>query len=797
LRSSTAFERRSTTIRLSALALDAAVLAVALAATARPARAQGFFEQSPGPLSASHAALEGQGGCANCHVSGRELANAKCLGCHAHEDMKARIAAGRGLHASERVAGKPCWSCHTEHKGRGHDLLGFGKLAGGRDRFDHRLTGWPLEGAHAAKPRCEACHTKKSALGLRLYTDAQPACASCHKKDSPHGPARGDADRCSRCHSQAAWRPPLARPEFDHNDPRQARYALVGAHAGVACARCHATTQKGPVWRIDKDFTDCRGCHGQNEPRSHKEHLFDLKRCELCHSEKRAWKAFVFDHRRRTGFTLEGKHAQLGCYTCHAPRVSLKPSRACETCHAREDHHKGRFAKFPMCATCHDQLRWKPVTAFNHDARTHFRLTGKHADATCRACHRGRDPSQFERFAAGIQCMQCHRHETAHAGKFTNDQCLGCHKMAGSRGAKASAQGRFHGPDSSFPLDGGHVGVACIRCHPKPNPSADNVWEVSSQCGPLCHPDRLHKGSLGNDCERCHEGGFWKASRFDHDRDAKFALVGFHRQAGCARCHPSRVYKPVDSRCVACHGKDDAHAGALGLACEKCHEPSSRSLFVHNTMSRFRLEGKHQTVACKLCHPDLRFKPVATDCASCHQDDDVHKGAFGPLCERCHTPKGWRTTKPLHDVGAFRLAGAHDHVPCARCHGEMLRPLAGTGDLCITCHRQDDIHHNSLGPRCGECHSQWAFAPSTFLHQSVGCDLRSIHRTLPCESCHRGGNYMALAPTCVACHRRDALYATAKDPAHRTYATCANCHNANFWTPNVGGYAQQVESVCR
>jgi hypothetical protein len=56
---------------------------------------------------------------------------------------------------------------------------------------------------------------------------------------------------------------------------------------------------------------------------------------------------------------------------------------------------------------------------------------------------------------------------------------------------------------------------------------------------------------------------------------------------------------------------------------------------------------------------------------------------------------------------------------------------------------------------------------------------------------------MALAPTCVACHRRDALYAAGKDPAHRNYATCANCHNANFWTPNLGAYAQQVESVCR
>jgi hypothetical protein len=325
------------------------------------------------------------------------------------------------------------------------------------------------------------------------------------------------------------------------------------------------------------------------------------------------------------------------------------------------------------------------------------------------------------------------------------------------------------------------------------------VWQVSPQCGPACHADRLHKGSLGNDCQRCHEGGIWRPIGFDHDKESEFPLVGFHRKVQCLDCHPKRVFKPTRSDCYKCHKQDDAHAGALGRGCEKCHEPTGKSLFVHNTMSRFKLDGKHVSVGCDECHASRRFKPEPNDCFGCHERDDVHRGQYGTGCERCHQTKSWKSTQPIHDVGVFRLAGAHDHIQCDRCHGPELRPLAGTGDLCITCHRQDDIHHNSLGPRCGDCHTQWSFAPSTFVHATVGCDLRGIHRVVTCSGCHRGGNYMALSPSCVSCHRKDAL-AQAKKPGdvgHMGFTTCAICHNPNFWAPQQGTYALGVESVCR
>ena len=57
---------------------------------------------------------------------------------------------------------------------------------------------------------------------------------------------------------------------------------------------------------------------------------------------------------------------------------------------------------------------------------------------------------------------------------------------------------------------------------------------------------------------------------------------------------------------------------------------------------------------------------------------------------------------------------------------------------------------------------------------------------------------MALAPTCVSCHRADALIAATRgDPEHVNRFQCAVCHNSNFWKPQGVGQGQMIESVCR
>jgi hypothetical protein len=309
-----------------------------------------------------------------------------------------------------------------------------------------------------------------------------------------------------------------------------------------------------------------------------------------------------------------------------------------------------------------------------------------------------------------------------------------------------------------------------------------------------CHEDSLHKGSLGQDCSRCHEPGKWLAVRFDHKTDTRWPLEGKHTQVkACESCHPDRRYHGTPTTCSAagCHKADDVHQGQLGTRCQTCHSTDGSMLFRHNRDATFKLDGKHAPLVCAACHKSVTFKPVRSDCFGCHPEPAVHKGRYGTDCAGCHSTKSFGDVRSLHDVGDFSLTGAHDQLECARCHpgGEKLR---GSGNLCISCHKEDDIHANALSPRCGECHTQRAFAPARFDHVTVGCNLMGLHATLPCADCHRAGNYGAVSPMCASCHRSDALHV--KQPDHRALVDCGSCHNPSAWLP-----ATQLgqQSICR
>ncbi|MCA9676757.1 MAG: hypothetical protein KC464_17110, partial [Myxococcales bacterium] len=755
---------------------------------ARPARADDFFSSSPGPLSSSHASIDGQDHCNDCHTGGRDLSNDKCLGCHDHSDLKARIDSRKGFHASAQVRGKQCESCHNEHKGRGYDIMGWRSVKGGQSGFDHDVTGWKLEGKHGAID-CKDCHKRTDQQGLRVFLGEDRLCGSCHKKDQPHGFERREMLACERCHGQSVWKPHKSRMEFDHDDKRDAAMPLQGSHADVSCAKCHP---KALFNLKPAKPDDCANCHDS----PHDNHLFGKKDCGWCHSPSyKSLDSYKFDHDRKTKFDL-GAHKKLACYDCHTKKLGeRKPDRSCEGCHAKDSKHGDRFKEFgdpPACGACHPSSTWKP-TAFNHDKKTRFKLTGRHAEVECRACHRGKSPSDFERFdAKRVGCMGCHQHKNVHDGQWKDSQCTNCHKGAGQIELTKKSTEMYHGPKSRFPLVKSHKFVKCVQCHPK-----DSYKDTPMECGVRCHEDSLHKGSLGQTCTACHSPGMWDAVRFDHTDDTDWPLKGLHKKVPqCTDCHPKRQYAETPRNCSAegCHAKDDAHKGRLGNKCERCHLETGDNQFNHNTMSRYKLEGKHLTVRCSDCHPSISFKPRPVNCYGCHPEPDIHKGQYGTLCEQCHSTKGFEDIQPLHDVGDFSLKGAHDNLPCERCHRDD-RPMQGTGNLCINCHRQDDVHSNSLSPRCGECHTQWSFTPARFDHTTVGCNLTGLHRAMPCTDCHKSGNFGALVPTCVSCHRDEAIR---KDAAHQGYTTCATCHNPNSWLPagaGVGTYGR--ESVCR
>jgi len=384
---------------------------------------------SPGPLIQGHHELDDLGACNRCHVdNSAELDANKCIACHTL--LGNRIAQAKGLHASPIARGKPCQICHADHRGRGFDPMGWRSLRGGRDGFDHDQTGWPLDGAHHTTA-CGNCHAARDAQGLDLYIGTDKLCGTCH--GSPHNFANRALEACARCHSARAWQPPLVELRFNHDDRKDARMPLLGAHRAVECSACH---ERGLFNLGLATPSRCENCHDN----PHVGQLFRKPDCDRCHSPTfKTFEKTTFDHTEYTRFDLGG-HKALPCARCHPASLgTTKPAMACETCHADRSPHAKRFAQFgspPACAKCHPtsfgsppRPKWR-LADFDHAKNTKFPLIGKHSEIACRECH-GTGPVTFAKLDISKGCMGCHTHENVHDKKYTNQQCTQCHVRPG------------------------------------------------------------------------------------------------------------------------------------------------------------------------------------------------------------------------------------------------------------------------------------------------------------------------------------------------------------------------------
>jgi hypothetical protein len=127
--------------------------------------ASNIAASSPGPLSGSHVALDSTNGCAACHESAAphvSTPDARCLGCHDS------LVAGAGLHMAPDFQGKRCTTCHSEHKTRNYDILGWKTQPGGAQQFDHARSGWPLPTKYQSLA-CDECHSTTNRQGLRIF----------------------------------------------------------------------------------------------------------------------------------------------------------------------------------------------------------------------------------------------------------------------------------------------------------------------------------------------------------------------------------------------------------------------------------------------------------------------------------------------------------------------------------------------------------------------------------------------------------------------------------------------------
>lgn len=498
---------------------------------------------SPGDLSDAHAHLEGVNNCTKCHAAGNKVTNDNCLSCH--PSIKASQTNRKGYHASSEVMGKNCYSCHNEHHGRKFRLVNFNKTG-----FDHRKTGFELQGAHA-KQACIACHKsnkKNTWLGLNKN------CVTCHN-DYHQGKM---SSNCLECHNFTSFKE--SKP-FDHS---KTRFPLLGKHKALSCKQCHkqvVVNGKTKQNFAGLKYANCNACHQDAH-----ENRFGQD-CKKCHTETSFHTLktnATFDH-DKTNFKLLGKHRNLECKQCHTSGDWMKPLKhgLCSDCH-KDLIHKGEFAKngkSPDCSQCHTNDGFD-VSTFNVERHqsTAFKLTGSHLATACNSCHYKTGSWHFKNI--GSNCVDCHKEE--HKGLISSEfydpsKCTTCHNDSSWNTIE------FDHTRTGFTLEGKHAEATCKQCHYRRNKAGQieqKFAETSPECV-SCHRDR-HAGQFDvngqTNCARCHESTHWKVTKFDHST-SRFKLDGAHLNVACSECH-KRVnnekgsyveYKFESIECSRCH----------------------------------------------------------------------------------------------------------------------------------------------------------------------------------------------------------------------------------------------------
>ena len=568
-----------------------------------------------------------------------------------------------------------------------------------------------LNKAHAAiegVDKCLQCHSK----GQQVAADK---CLVCHKPVAARIAAKKGIHRnvttdCVTCHIEHAGVDAELRP-FDQktfNHTTDAGFPLDGLHAPLSanCATCHKTRSFLGV------PTACASCHVD----PHKGSLGPS--CVTCHATSVKFTAALksFDH-NTTRFQLTGSHVKVACASCHKNKQYKGVAfSSCVSCHV--DPHKTKMG--PACSTCHTDTSWH-TTRIDH-AKTAFPLRGKHAAVDCAKCHSKPATVVKPRFDT---CAACHA--DVHRGAFKQD-CVACHTESSFK------KGTFDHAATKFPLTDKHAGLTCVQCHKTVTATAKDYRGLQTACA-SCHQD-IHRGELGALCEKCHTKVTFAVKTFAHANPRPF-FAGQHALLTCTQCHvktmaPTRAVANAAERvgfvttataCASCH--KDPHLGQFPATCDTCHSLTVAKfggVTINHAVTKFPLTGKHLPVLCEKCHTvetgvfpagagtARRFTPIATTCATCHQDP--HRGQLDRNCLSCHTVDAFALPKYVHkNARSMRDFFTGRHVTtCAQCHKPLPAGAPGAKPVpnykvtatCTSCHI--DVHRGALGPDCAACH---------------------------------------------------------------------------------------------
>lgn len=666
----------------------------------------------------------------------------------------------------------------------------FVSFAAGAQQSLLQVSPGPVAEVHAkwddGGPGCLQCHALSGAVEASL-------CLGCHahqrlkealeRKEGLHSSFRRP---CLECHTDhqgragaiADWREVGGQSGFNHT---QTGFALAGMHEKVKCSACHKRrTPTSPISFVGLS-QKCDSCH-QNRHRFTNQAL--REQCLDCHPKggvapkKMTPEHVPFDHGEVTGVALAGKHAKVQCVKCHLnAKMSMEKVRTCAKCH--QSKHGKVYLKL-ACKECHDQSRpWKE-TSFDHAARTEFSLEARHRQLPCSRCHKRVSVKPK------ADCGTCHG--PTHGPRFAGLKCLDCHARGGDGSMVFS-----HAKRTKFPLAAKHAQVGCRGCHRGKKPT--RFERISSIECASCHAhQKAHHGEFQDKpCSECHASGS-KKLLFDHDKDARFPLLGLHARLAtggkCRTCHKGGGFRSGKTQCADCH--QDPHQAQLGPGCERCHSPEVKfaEIRFEHRLAKFPLEGLHRQVRCAECHPRRAYLTGKTRCADCHREDDPHRGKLGEACEKCHLPEKGAPRFSHETMTSFARTGRHRSTDCVGCHrtgsppGSLDQQFGVKGKSCSQCH--PDPHQGRNGEACDGCHGTDSFQNvSLSIHDTGPWRLAGVHQQLECKRCHGGGRLLAgTGETCQLCHLDDDAHRNALGPS------CGDCHGQSDWLPARFSHAQ-------
>ena len=680
---------------------------------------------SPGPLSLSHArvdGLEGRFSCDSCHGDTPDDLAQSCGECHS--EILDSMEAGTGLHGTLNVlaagidqaatSARRCGTCHSEHHGRQFELTGdFSfELAGfaSKEDFSHDRMEYALAGRHS-ELACMECHALADAPSLlegeSRFGEQSSACASCH--EDPH---EGQITwACADCHGQDL---PFEQLDgFVHT----LAFELSGAHelGEERCVACHEPDSSESVESLANDNrqTPDRGCaachespHAQDflEATAQELELTGDNSCSACHTTEQGGYhggdapmgslvraplsvASSVDTRQlertlhaATGFPLDLPHSEVLCAACHTGAAetfaSRYPGRAatdCVACH--EDPHEA--SNGPSCTDCHQATGpWNDLSLFNH--ADDFPLTGVHGQLACASCHD--DTSDFS-----VPALSARREASLGIAQRT---CAACHDDPHSTSFVAGVGELLARPNDD----------TCSSCH---SLDAAPALRGGEGFATQTMPEALH-GASGFVLDPSHTDVACIACHAGDSCRVPIRGTGIHAGEVIAKASFELRFQKPGARddCRACH--DDPHGDEFEASmlvsgaeqCGVCHEPERFSPSIVDVKlhasARLPLDGAHAAVACFSCHTaaeDLptatpRFLDASTSCADCHTD--IHEGKLASVpadlngevgCARCHTSADFGQVA-LVDAGlfehgpwcGFELEGAHQSADCAACH---------------------------------------------------------------------------------------------------------------------------------